>query len=222
MANLTEPSVQPRTSELTHTPADFAPPGSPPADFTPVGLQQHFNGKGVSAPRRWPTTGGFNVWGNTFPAEGLPTGGGDAEVACIPFRFPVDDSAAGAPDNLRCRGQSVDVPPGEYQWIHVLAAAERRTEDEAVLHYADGSTRREWLRISDFWPETDQRFGELLAFRTRYLMYPRHSQHNMVPSIWLQRVPVTAPGTVTAVELPDNPAIHIFAITLETRRTVAA
>ncbi len=193
-------------------------------DFVPVPLDGLFNGKGVSAPRRWPTTGGFNVWGNTFPAEGLPGSGGETVVEGTPFRLPGKDAAAAGTslDNLRCRGQFIEVPPGEHQWIHVLAAAERRTEDELLLHYAGGAVRRQWLRISDFWPETDQRFGELLAFRTRYLMYPRHSQHNMPPSVWAQRVPVTVPGTVTAVELPDNPAMHIFAMTLESRRTVEA
>ncbi|MFE6162887.1 hypothetical protein ACFQ7F_28680 [Streptomyces sp. NPDC056486] len=193
--------------------------------FTPVDLEGLFNGMGVSAPRRWPTTGGFNVWGNTFPAEGLPGEEGEAVVEGVPFRLPGRGPAvAGSSlDNLRCRGQLVALPAaGEPQWIHVLAAAERRTEDELVLHYADGATRRQWLRVSDFWPETDQRFGELLAFRTRYLMYPRHSQHNMRPSVWSQRVPVTVPGTVTALELPDNPAMHLFAMTLETRRTVEA
>ncbi|MER7900596.1 hypothetical protein ABTX62_32075 [Streptomyces sp. NPDC096046] len=164
------------------------------------------------------------MWGNTFPAEGLPGEDGEAVVEGTPFRLPDQGPvAAGSTlDNLRCRGQLLRLPAADVQWIHVLAAAERRTEDELTLHYADGATRRQWLRISDFWPETDQRFGELLAFRTRYLMYPRHSQHNMLPSVWSQRVPVTVPGAVTAVELPDNPAMHLFAMTLETRRTVEA
>lgn len=202
---------------------DVAQPRVNQVTFTPVPLDGLFNGKGVSTPRRWPTTGGFNVWGNTFPAEGFPGTDGETFVEGVPYLLPGKGgpAAAGtAMDNVRCRGQLLEVPAGEHRWIHVLGAAERRTEDELLVHYADGAVRRQWLRISDFWPETDQRFGELLAFRTRYLMYPRHSQHNMPPSVWAQRVPVTVPGTVTALELPDNPAMHLFAITLETRETV--
>jgi hypothetical protein len=199
---------------------DVAPSRADTAECVPVDLSAHADEKGVSEPRRWPTTGGFNVWGNTFPAEGIPVGdeGDIAEIEGIPFRM----GSGGRADHLRCRGQLIEVPADAYDWIHVLAAAERRTEDELTVHYADGTQRRQWLRVSDFWPETEQRFGELLAFRPRYLMYPRHSQHNMPPSAWVQRVPVTVPGALAAVELPDNPAMHVFAMTLEPRRTVRA
>jgi hypothetical protein len=180
-------------------------------DSRPVELEAYLNNVGICE-SRWPTTGAFNIWSNTFPAEELPPRGSMVDVGAVPFRFPA--AGPGGEDNLRCRGQSVALPAGRPDWIYLLAAAERRTEDAVALRYSDSTERRQWLRVSDFWPQTPARFGELEAFRCPRMLYPRHSQANMAPVIWRCRVPVTVPGTIEAIRLPDNPAIHIFALTL--------
>jgi hypothetical protein len=185
-------------------------------DVRVVDLAPHCDNHGISA-SRWPTGGGFNIWANTFPAEQLPPPGTVTDVGGMPFRFPA--GAVGQADNIRCRGQQVAVPPGRYDWLYLLAAGERRTEDVLTLRYADGRQRRQWLRVSDFWPETPARFGELLAFRCTGMHYPRHPQRNMSPAIWRTRVPVTDPGVVVGLTLPDNPALHVFALTAVAERT---
>lgn len=156
--------------------------------------------------------GAFNIWSNTFPAAELPPSGSEVLVDGVRFRFPARHPTGA--DNVRCARQLVPVPTGRYDWIHVLAAAERRTEDQVLLHFTDGSIDQEWLRISDFWPETPARFGESIAFRCSRMHYPRHVQHNMGPAIWRQRVAVPREHDLTAIRLPDNPAIHVFAMTL--------
>jgi hypothetical protein len=177
---------------------------------TSVDLAPHVNNVGIAASVH-PTAGGFNIWANTYPAEQLPPGGATVSVGGVPFAFPL--GRAGEADNVRCRGQRVALTPGEYDWVYLLAAAERRTEDTVALHYADGALRRQWLRVSDFWPETPARFGELAAYRPDRMLYPRHAQRNMPPVIWRCRIPVTVPGPLVALSLPDNPAIHVFAMT---------
>jgi hypothetical protein len=176
-----------------------------------VDLADHFDNRGLSTVAS-KGEGGFNVWANTFPAEQLPAPDSEVVVGCVRFRFPAKGS--GGVDNLRCTGQLVAVPRGRYDWIHLLAAAERRTEDVVYLHFADGSADPEWLRVSDFWPQTPGRFGEWEAFRCTVLHYPRHVQRGMGPVVWRHRVPVPREADLTAVRLPDNPAIHIFAMTL--------
>ena len=156
--------------------------------------------------------GAFNIWSNTFPAEEFPPPGVVFRVGRIPFRLgPVGN---GAPDNLRCAGQVITVPPGRYDWVYLLAAAERRTEDEAALHYRDGSVDPEWLRASDFWPQTSSRFGHRPAITCSVLHYPRHGQPGMRPTLWRSRMPVTREEDLIAIRMPDNPAVHVFAITL--------
>ena len=44
--------------------------------------------------------------------------------------------------------------------------------------------------------------------------YPHHVQPNVPARLWEQRVPVTRRAVLTALRLPRNPAVHVFAITL--------
>jgi hypothetical protein len=175
----------------------------------PLDLRQHFDNRGLTSVTDL-GGGGFNVWSNTFPADELPPEGSIVEVGGVLFEFPASGRGG---DNLRCGGQLVPVPPGTYDWLYVLAAAERHTEDLLYLHYTDGSVDPEWLRVSDFWPQTPDRFGALTAFRCATMHYPRHIQHGVDPTIWRHRVPVPRHAELTAIRLPDNPAAHIFAIT---------
>jgi hypothetical protein len=187
--------------------------GEGPAAFNgrPVDLAPHANCVGIEPSAR-PGSGAFNIWYNTFPAEDLPAARSLVRVGGVPFRFPLAGDAE--PDNIRCRGQRIALDGSRADWLHVLAAAERRSEDVLTVHYADGTNRPQWLRVSDFWPETAARFGEQLAFRTSSMLYPNHVDRRMPPAIWRQRVPLTARERAVAVTLPDNPAIHLFAATL--------
>jgi hypothetical protein len=153
--------------------------------------------------------GAFNIWRNTFPAEELPEPGSAVDVGGVPFVLP-----GGAADNVRCAGQYVPVVPGRYDWIYVLATAERRTEDSVRLHFTGGAVDQEWLRVSDFWPNAAPHFGELAAYTCSRLHYPNHSQRDMPPTIWRQRIAVPRAADLVGVRLPDNPAIHVFAATL--------
>lgn len=155
--------------------------------------------------------GGFNVWDNSFPAEELPESLSVVRVGDIPFRFPPKED--GRLNTVVCCGQRLDVPTDRYDWLYVLGSAERRAEDAVFLHYAGGAVDPEWLRISDFWPGSGPRFGEVAAFRCAHMHYPRHVQPNVHPVIWRQRIPVTRSEPLAWVRLPDNVAIHLFAVT---------
>lgn len=179
-----------------------------------VALSGHVDNVGASTARAT-GTGAFNVWGNSFAAEHLP-GPGTIDVGGVSFAFPA--VGTGKADNVRCSGQYVDVPRGTYDWVHVLAAAERRAEDELGLHFADGEVDFEALRISDFWAAPPA-FGERLAFASPVMHYPQHVQRDVSALLWEQRVPVTRRAELVGVRLPRNVAIHLFALTLvgETR-----
>lgn len=174
-------------------------------------LSRHFDCDGISYETN-PADGSFNIWGNTFPAEDLPEPLTVVEVDGVPFRWP--DTRDGACNNVRCAGQLVQTPEVSCTRLALLGAAERRTEDPVYLHHVHGAVEVEWLRLSDFWPETPSRFGEMAAFECNSMHYPRHVQRNMRPVIWLQSVPVPRPAPLRAVRLPDNPAMHVFAMTL--------
>jgi hypothetical protein len=178
--------------------------------FVPVGISGLSNNQAISAATDT-GAGHFNVWGNSFPAEQLPPPGSRVQVAGVPFDFPVRGPGG---DNIRCGGQFVAVPPGRYDWLHLLAAAERRAEDAVALHFEDGEVDFEALRISDFWA-APARFGEHRAFESSVMHYPHHVQPRLGALLWSQRVPVTRRQGLTAVRLPRNIAVHIFAVTLQ-------
>ena len=174
----------------------------------PIDLTTWCNNRGISRADEL-DRGAFNAWGNSFPAEELPAAGSRFTVGAIPFVF----AGGGDVDNVRCARQLVIVEPARYDWLYLLAAAERRTEDSVYLHYADGSVDPEWLRVSAFWPEQPPRFGEQAALRCTSMHYPRHVQRGFGPTIWRERVPVTREVALAAIRLPDNPSLHLFALT---------
>ena len=175
----------------------------------PVPLSTHVDNVGTSQAAAT-AAGRFNVWGNSFAAERLPAPG-RVEVGGVSFEFP--RVGTGRPDNVRCAGQYVEVPRGEYDWVHLLAAAERRAEDELALHFADGAVDFEALRVSDFWA-APAAFGERLAFESPAMHYPHHVQSDVPAMLWEQRVPITRRAEVVGLRLPRNVAVHVFAISL--------
>jgi hypothetical protein len=180
-----------------------------------VDISSHRNNTAISAATQT-NAGEFNVWGNSFAAEYLPAGESVVHVAGVPFRFP---PVCDGPDNVRCAGQFLRVPEGRYDWMHVLAAAERRCEDTVELNFADGSVDAEPLRISDFWAAPAW-FGELKAFESLVMHYPHHVQRGVSAVMWAQRVPVTRRVGLTGIRLPRNIAVHVFAVTLQRAEAV--
>lgn len=166
------------------------------------------NNRGITA-RDDLASGAFNVWGNSFPAEEMPLPGHPARVDGIPFVVGGD----GCGDNVRCEGQFLPVPAGRYDWLYLLAAGERRVEDELTLCFGDGSLDFEPVRVSDFW-DSGPAFGETCAVATRAMHYPHHVQAGVSARLWCQRVPVTRRAALTGIVFPHNVALHVFAATL--------
>ena len=176
----------------------------------PVDISGHRNNTAISAATET-RAGAFNVWGNSFAAEYLPESRSLVHVDGVPFEFP---PVCAGPDNVRCAGQFIDVCEGRYDWIHVLAASERRCEETVELNFADGSVDAEPLRVSDFWAAPAW-FGEVKAFESLVMHYPHHVQRGVPAVMWAQRVPVTRRADLTGILLPRNVALHVFAVTLQ-------
>jgi len=175
-----------------------------------VDVSGHRNNTAISAATET-KAGEFNVWRNSFAAEYLPEGKSLVQVDGVPFEFP---PVCDGPDNVRCAGQFIRVPEGHYDWIHVLAASERRCEDTVELSFVDGSVDTEALRVSDFWAAPAW-FGEVKAFESLVMHYPHHVQRGVPAVMWAQRVPVTGRAGLSGIMLPRNVAVHVFAVTLQ-------
>ncbi|HST66658.1 MAG TPA: hypothetical protein VLM05_15840 [Mycobacteriales bacterium] len=188
-----------------------------PAQLTylPVDLSAHYDNRAGSAAGDT-AAGAFNVWGNSFPAEHLPTPGQRWPVEGVPFVRGLPHEGG---DNVRCAGQYVRLPvAGPVDWLHLMVAAERRTEATLALHFAGGAADFETLRVSDFWAEAPAAFGERLVAATPVMHYPHHVQPRVPAQLWAQRVPVTRREPLAAVRLPRHVAVHVFALTLQSTR----
>ncbi|WP_127481073.1 hypothetical protein [Nocardioides pantholopis] len=154
--------------------------------------------------------GRLNIWRNSLPQVEMPTAG-LLEIHGVGFSLPRFDGIN--PDNVVCSGQHLACASGSYDWIYLLATSERRSEDQFSLHFADGSVDFESFRVSDFW-HAEPAFGDRRAFGTTQMHYPFHVQPNLRGDVWFQRVPVTRMVPLSGVTLPDNVAIHLYAMTL--------
>lgn len=154
--------------------------------------------------------GQLNIWRNSLPQDELPQGD-LLEMAGIPFSLPRFDGQVA--DNVRCSSQYVSCAPGAYDWLYLLVTSERRSEDHIAFHFIDGSVDFESLRVSDFW-HSEPAFGDKRAFGTEHMHYPFHVQPNLRGEVWFQRVPVSRMVPLAGLALPDNAAIHVFALTL--------
>ncbi|MEW2294716.1 hypothetical protein ABZ719_18745 [Streptomyces sp. NPDC006743] len=191
-------------------------PGAASApEFRLIDLDGLLNNRAVTGVRDL-DSGRLNAWGNSFPAAELPEPGSLTEVAGIPFLWA---NAHATGDNVRCEGQVVAIPPGRYDWIHLLAASERRSEDIIWAHYDDGHADPLRVGISDFLDGTPA-FGELSAFRTSRMHYPHHVQEGLPTTMWLTRVGMPRHGVAQSLRLPRSVAMHIFALTLRTAADV--
>lgn len=181
--------------------------------FKSVCLDEVLNNRGVTDESD-KGDGGINIWGNSFSKNNLPEFGLKASHGKIPFTF--QKSAKTGFDNVVCRAQQIKFGPTKISSLHFLAISERSNVAKICITHAGSILEILSVGVSDFWPDAPPNFGNELFLRGKCLHYPKHIQDNMHPSIWyaasnLQNTGIEADGLL----LPDNPAIHIFAITLE-------
>jgi len=106
-----------------------------------------------------PADGGFDAHGRTLPAEMLP-----ARLVSEGIRFELGDTGDGERNAMTCRGQTIDLPEGDFNRVYVLAAA---AEDlTARLFLGDRSAPwsvQSWTGFVGQWDERvwDRPFGEV-------------------------------------------------------------
>jgi len=179
-----------------------------------IGLNDFHNNRGTTHDHE-KHLGRLNIWGNSLPREDLPPLGQEYLKDEVPFILSAEPVHGF--DNVVCRGQSIPLPSAQVHALHVIGVAERRNVGHFVLSHEGRVTAALEIGFSDFWPEAPANFGNSLIVRMGCLHYPRHRQQNMHPSLWSARAEA---GGVPAdrLTLPDNPALHLFALTIDERR----
>ena len=215
----------PRSFALRLEPGPAAPE---PPDSRPLALPFDADVASRDADR---SDGAFDGAGRSLPAEQLP-----AELELAGLRFELGDTAPGAANALAARGQSIELPEGEFDRVELLAAA---TEDVESARFELGRRPalldlQSWTGFVGQWddrvwdremPEVDFRGeGLVVGFRPGFVKrdeiawFATHRHHPAEGNeayrfsyLFRYSLPLR-PGT-SQLTLPNDPRIRILAAT---------
>lgn len=189
----------------------------------PVDLTQAYNNDGVT--RHGAATDGNLGNGYTLPAEELfPAGPG--RLGGVNWVFP--DLADGKKNNLVPAGQTIAVTRGRYARFNVIGATvplnpagtefekEGTSPVTVTAAFADGGTQQVVLRISLWHKQTSQRDDVAVQVSHRHsATNPSLPPVNQSARLFHQWVEIDSGRELTALSFEANPAVHIFALSVE-------
>jgi predicted alpha-1,2-mannosidase len=189
----------------------------------PGSLLRAFNNKGVSDDSNV-NAANFDGGGWSYSAEALAAQGvhvdGTVTAGDITYTWP--PSQPGQPDNAIAQGQQVTVnaPSGTQQLGFLGSATNGPSQGLTTLTYADGSTLRYWLGLSDWTLNGGSgkpSYGNVNAVTTTY----RNCDHctggrdSVDTHLFSAVLPVDANRSLKSVTLPNGATqgqLHVFSI----------
>lgn len=162
--------------------------------------------------------GDLRCSGLTIPAEDLPESDSIYQVDDVPFRFP--SKADGAMNNIVPQGQSIVLPSLCYRALWTLGLSDGLKMVEEMIYSGGGNAvLGQTFEVSSWSCAGRVTERETVAIKlSGYHTPTRHVSTARVGTyygIWAQEIPVPADCEVWQIQLPDNPALHFFAMTLE-------
>jgi alpha-mannosidase len=173
---------------------------------------------------------GFDGKGNTLPAEMLPS-----QIAFNDVHFQLAAAKTGVPNAVATRGQTIDLPAGNYNRVYLLAAS--TDGDQRVAFRADNTTAE--LNIEDWggfigqwddrmWSSSDTSHGnycEMTGLKPGFIKradlawYCSHHHDASGKNIayaysYLFGYAIDLPPGSKTLQLPQNDKIRILAISV--------
>lgn len=226
----TATSPPPTSIPGTATIAATTTPGTPPATATATvtatasigsfDLQPYDNNVGISSDSI-PGAANFDGVGYSYSAQALQAAGfaqgQPVVVDGVTYQWPAADAGGG--DNVSARGQAVTLPAAVVGGtaLGILGAADHGpAAGTGTITYADGSTQGFTLALSDWTLDggTAQPLaGDAVAATLPYRngVGGPDARASLLFSVL---IPLQADKVVAVVTLPDQAAIHIFAMTV--------
>ncbi|MYA24427.1 MAG: hypothetical protein F4Z30_17355 [Gemmatimonadetes bacterium] len=203
----------------------------PPDHSVIVDLAPYCNNAGISSCCD-PAADGLDGMGTIFWAESLPASG--TTIAYNGTRFVFPDKSDGMPDNVACEGQDIPLPVRHYRALHVLGMCDWRAFEEFIqLRAPDGTCTETRLGLSDASHYQGLQYGEHEAL-TCSLFTPdsliphvflfgislpgadyEMTETHLEAGIWHQVIALETSRPLAGLVLPDNPSMHLFALTVE-------
>jgi hypothetical protein len=178
--------------------------------YTLVNLDDYFNNDGIS----WdhdPIDGDLDFGWMSLPAEQLARAGQAARLRGVYFVFPPTED--GRDNNIVCYNQVVKVPATRCVALHMLVTSISGTRRAAFnITYVDGSSSTVSQRIPDM--KGAPGFGGYVGVETDH---KHSSEGDVTPGgrLYVFSFKTDPAREVVSVTLPEEPAIRVFAITLQ-------
>ncbi len=155
--------------------------------------------------------GDFDGGDNSYSAEGLAAAGLPAGAGVthdgITFSWP--DAAAGTPDNVAGGGRIVAIDGSGT--LGFLGAEAGFDTGQVLITYTDGSTQRADLAFPN-WCCTDTTGYDIVASVDHRNTQSGPANYGNQYRIFYTKVALQPGKTVASVRLPDQRAIHVFAV----------
>jgi hypothetical protein len=192
---------------------------SPEANYLPIDLSSHFNNDGVASldDTQDANFDGFKTTRGLFSYDAQYFPSGSAEVGEIPFLL--GEKTHGKLNNIICQKQKIFVPPGNYQTILFLGSSVNGSFSAPLsLLYQQDVTETVTLGFTD-WCRPESERGDVRAFSFPQRIIRGGSRPETAPNfLWLAAVSANPKRKLAAITLPDLYNLHVFAITLSTRK----
>ncbi len=186
-----------------------------------------------------PSTEGFDGRGNALPAEMLPV-----ELTFNGVQFRLASATTGAPNAVIAKGQTIDLPPGRFNRVYVLAAS---SDGDQKARFEVGSTSvdlnvqdwggfigqwddRQWVAKDTPVPDQPDRtdhddYAQMTGIKPGYIKradlawYCSHHHNAKGENVpygysYLFAYPIDMPSGARTIRLPDNDKIRVLAISV--------
>jgi len=176
------------------------------------------------------STSGFDGKGDALPAEMLP-----AQIAFHGVTFKLAPAKTGAPNAIAAKGQSINLPAGDYNRVYLLAASDDG-DQKAVFEAGSNKTElnvENWGGFIGQWddrvwssPDTaHDNYGEMVGLRPSFIKradlawYCSHHHDPAGKNVaysysYLFGYAIDLPPGATTLTLPDNDKIRILAVSV--------
>jgi alpha-mannosidase len=178
-----------------------------------------------------PSSGGFDGKGDALPAEMLPS-----EIAFNGVHFHLAPAKTGAANAVVARGQTIDLPAGDYNRAYVLAAS--ADGDQETTFEVGGKTAaldiQDWGGFIGQWDDrqwsskdtSNDNYGEMIGLNPGYIKratlawYCSHHHNGAGKNVaysysYLFAYPIDLPAGAKAIRLPDNDKVRILSVANE-------
>jgi hypothetical protein len=122
---------------------------------------------------------------------------------------------ANAPDVVYCASQTINLPPGNFNSLQILATGVQgnQTNQTFTVTYTDNSTATFTQNFSD-WANLQSYPGESVVLKMPYRNYNTGSSQSLNVTVCGYTITLDETKTVKSIRLPSNPNVVLLAVAL--------